>query len=207
MQNIDINSVVQIHLHAFENFFLSFLGPAFLRELYIATLCDPSGIAFVYKQESRILGFVSGTAEPEGFYKRLLRVRWFRFGMAALVPVIRQPKIIPRLLRALQFPQANDSLEQTGTLMSVAVLPEARRKGVGKKLVLSFLEEASLRNLDFVNLTTDKINNDVVNIFYRSLGFSIDRSFETPQGRLMNEYMIQLDMIRADSRDKYYFPI
>jgi len=35
-----INSVVEIHLKAFPHFFLSFLGPRFLREFYGSFLVD-----------------------------------------------------------------------------------------------------------------------------------------------------------------------
>jgi len=47
MQLTDIDSVVKIHLSSFEGFFLSFLGEAFLKELYAGILAEPSGICFV----------------------------------------------------------------------------------------------------------------------------------------------------------------
>ena len=104
----DAASMVDVHMKSFPGFFLTFLGDAFLRELYAATISDQAGIAFVAEENSRVVGFVTGTDEPAGFYRRLLRQRWWRFGRASVWPFIRRPSIAPRLLRAFKKPQQND---------------------------------------------------------------------------------------------------
>ena len=68
----DVRDMVAVHMRSFEGFFLTFLGPAFLRELYASTLADPSGIGFVVEKDRCICGFVAGTVQPSGFYRRLL---------------------------------------------------------------------------------------------------------------------------------------
>ena len=55
------------------------------------------------------------------------------------------------------------------------------------------LSEARERGLVGVNLKTDRMNNDAVNRCYENLGFRIVRSFTTPEGREMNEYLLRLD--------------
>jgi hypothetical protein len=67
MASADVSAVVQVHLDSFPGFFLTFLGPTFLRELYVATLADSSGISFVAEDGNGICGFVAGTAQPAGF--------------------------------------------------------------------------------------------------------------------------------------------
>ena len=189
----DVESVVRVHMDGFPGFFLTFLGPAFLREFYAGVCEDPSGIAFVYDDADSILGLVVGTVEPSGFYRRLIQKRWWKFAFASLKPAFSKPRIIPRLLRALTLPGkiANPDLK-TGTLMSLAVLQNRKGNGVGKHLVLAFLEKSRERQVEIVNLTTDAIGNDATNEFYRRLGFALDKVFTTPEGRLMNEYMIRL---------------
>ena len=76
--------------------------------------------------------------------------------------------------------------------MSIAVLPNAQGKGAGKLLVSAFLEESKRRGLSQVNLTTDRNNNEAANHFYQKLGFSLSKSYTTPEGREMNEYAIDL---------------
>ncbi len=193
MKPADITTVVDIHMQAFQNFFLTFLGPRFLRELYSSIRADPSGIAYVYNNGNGILGFVAGTDQPDGFYRRLLVHRWWRFGLASIGPVLSKPSILPRLLRAFNKPGEVKAEQNTGTLMSIATLPNAQNKGIGQILVKAFLNEASRRDLKYVNLTTDQDNNQKANIFYQKLGFTCARSFTTPEGRRMNEYIIQID--------------
>jgi ribosomal protein S18 acetylase RimI-like enzyme len=187
-----VNDVVDIHYQSFYGYFLTFLGRDFLSQLYRSIVKDPSGIALVAVFEKRIVGFVAGTDHPADFYRRLLRNRWWRFGIAALPAIIKEPRSISRLLRALSMPKQVTAEQGRGTLMSIAVLPSEQKKGIGKPLVNAFLAEATERNLKQVDLLTDKKNNDDVNAFYVRQGFLCLRSFVTPEGREMNEYIYDL---------------
>ena len=188
----DCPSVVDIHLRTFNGFFLSFLGRQFLVELYTGILKDASGLAYVYEDSTHIMGFVAGIQQPVGFYHRMLCHRWWRFGIAALKPMVRKPVIIPRLMRVFTINRHITTEEGRGTLMSIAVNPADQRKGVGKALVDTFLKASIQSGLKKVDLTTDKNQNEAVNNFYQSLGFSLERSFTTPEGREMNEYLYYL---------------
>jgi ribosomal protein S18 acetylase RimI-like enzyme len=192
MQRRDVAAVVQVHRAGFSGFFLTFLGPAFLRELYTATFIDHAGISFVAEGDKDLIGFVVGTAQPAGFYRRLLRQRWPRFAWAAILPALKRPSAIPRLLRAFSMPRQVTQQQHRGTLMSIAVLPDAQGHGVGRALVYAFLAEAGQRGLHHVDLTTDHDENEAANTFYQKLGFVCSRTFTTPEGRTMNEYVITL---------------
>ncbi|MBI4442267.1 MAG: GNAT family N-acetyltransferase [Acidobacteria bacterium] len=193
MRADDVNSVVSVHMEVFTGFFLSFLGRPFLRQLYHGILDDPSGIGYVYERDRRLLGFVAGTSEPAGLYGRLLRQRWWRFGLASVGAVLRRPRVVPRLLRAIRMPQEAGSEMDYGSLMSLAVLREAQGKGIGRVLVAAFLQEARHRGVKVVTLTTDHVDNDAVNSFYQRFGFRCARTFVTREGRSMNEYEIELN--------------
>jgi ribosomal protein S18 acetylase RimI-like enzyme len=188
----DVDSVIQVHMDAFHGFFLTFLGPAFLREFYMGVCEDPSGIALV-TDESSVAGFVVGTVEPSGFYKRLIQKRWWKFALASVRPVIEKPMIVPRLIRALNLPSkmAYPGVKM-GTLMSLGVSKKFHGNGIGKHLVSSFLENSRKRDVEVVNLTTDAVGNESTNEFYQKMGFTVVSVFETPEGRLMNEYAIHL---------------
>jgi len=86
-----LDQVVRVHRCAFPDFFLSFLGPRFLREFYASFLVDPMGRGFVAVDEGgRVLGVVVGPLNPAEYFKRLLKRRWWavlsdqRFGGAAI---------------------------------------------------------------------------------------------------------------------------
>jgi len=191
MKPSDVDAVVKVHTQAFHGFFLTFLGAAFLRELYSGLLLDASGIAYVY-DDGAVRGFVAGTDNSAGFYMRLLRQRWWRFGLASVGAILRRPSIIPRLLRAVRVPAQDTLHERRGILMSIAVYPDFQGKHCGSCLVNAFLSAALQRNLAEVILTTDQDNNERANYFYQKLGFELARSFITPEGRRMNEYIIDL---------------
>lgn len=191
MSPLDVRDVVRIHLTSFEGFFLSFLGPAFLRELYRAIIADPNGIAFVAENDARAVGFVAGTTDADGFYKRVARARWLRFGLAAVPAFLRRPSILPRLARALYAPPSA-SREPSALLMSIAVLPVAQGSGCGAALTTEFTNAARTRGARAVTLTTDRVANDAVNSFYVRRGFSLCGTFTTPEGREMNEYVMRL---------------
>jgi hypothetical protein len=53
--------MVEVHLQSFPHFFLTFLGSAFLAQLYSGIIADPSGIALVAEKDGQIVGFVAGT--------------------------------------------------------------------------------------------------------------------------------------------------
>jgi colanic acid biosynthesis glycosyl transferase WcaI len=188
----DAKECTQVHLEAFPGFFLTILGPCFLTQLYASIPEDKSGIGFVAIDQDRVIGFATGTSEPEGFYARLIKKKVLKFAWVSIGPVIKKPRIFPRLLRAFSLRKQELPTPFCGTLMSIAVLPETQGRGVGQMLVAAFLEDAKRRHLRYVNLTTDRDNNESTNQFYQRLGFQLHRSYVTPEGRHMNEYVIAL---------------
>lgn len=188
----DTNAVVDIHLRAFEGFFLTFLGPSFLSVLYNATHEDKTGIMIVLEEDGIIVGFVCGTTNANGFYKHLLTRHILKFFLASLDGFFRRPLILPKLLTAFKTPHRPLPKQNCSTLMSLAVDPNYQNRGIGRKLVSSFVDNARKNKCEYVNLTTDTIDNDHVNKFYKNLGFEIINTLKTSQGRLMNEYILKI---------------
>jgi ribosomal protein S18 acetylase RimI-like enzyme len=185
----DVREVVRIHLDAFPGFFLSQLGPGFLRTYYAALARDPSAVALtVLDDTSRVVGFAVGAVGPRGFYSRLLRRSWWRFAIAAIPAVIRSPSRLTRVLRATSHPGENPAGDHVCGLFSIAVDPSASKRGLGGHLLQQFVSAAQARGCRDIVLTTDGRGNDAVNRFYVAAGFQLERSFQTPEGRVMNEY-------------------
>ncbi len=193
MDSKDISRVVEVHLQSFPEFFLSTLGPRFLSLYYRGVVDAPEGIAFVSLNETGSpAGFVAGTSNPRGFYKRLLKRDWLKFSFASVSTLLRNPRAVRRVARGLLHPGKNPVGDDVAGLFSIGVLPELQGTGAGKKLVHAFLEEARKRGCSKVFLTTDRDDNESVNQFYEKLGFAVGREFTTQEGRNMNEYWITL---------------
>jgi len=192
MHLYDLPAIVQVHLNSFPNFFLTFLGPKFLKLLYHNIACAPEGIVLVAEMDGKVIGFVAGVTRQTGFYRRLLQRQAWAFAWAAMGAVLRRPAIIPRLWRAFRRPGEAAESAAEACLMSIAVAPEFQGQGLGKQLVEAFCQALVARGELAVCLTTDRDNNEVTNHFYQRLNFKLARSFVTPEGRAMNEYVRNL---------------
>lgn len=191
MENEHIKQIVHVHLISFEGFFLSFLGPKFLEVFYRGIVSSPHGIGIVFIKNDRIEGFVCGAVNPSAYYGYLLRKKLAHFVSASVGAILKKPSIIPRLIRAVHQPSSSPKGENKATLMSIGVDPEAQGKGIGKMLVQDFLKQLKSKGVREVNLTTDRLNNEKTNEFYKSLDFALKRSYKTPEGREINEYVIE----------------
>jgi len=188
----DLKMAVKIHLSSFPGFFLSFLGPHFLELFYRSFLEDPTGIGFVATDENGcILGSVVGPLVPGGYFKRLIKRRWWKFCLASASPLLRRPWIALRLLRALWYCGAaptGDSVPRA-LLSSISVAPEAQGQGVGQALIKAWLFEVRRRRGQGAFLTTDAEGNEGVNCFYQRLEWKLESSYTTAQRRRMNRYI------------------
>jgi SAM-dependent methyltransferase/GNAT superfamily N-acetyltransferase len=193
MKRSHLGDVVKIHMRSFHTFFLTFLGSRFLGLLYDELLKCPGRVAFVARdRKGSILGFVTGVSRQGGFYANLIRYRWAAFAFAASGAILRRPSIIPRLARALNYPRLTESASSPALLMSIAVEPGSFGGGIGQKLLEAFMEAMRRQNVRIVSLTTDRDENERTNRFYLRYGFKLARTFVTPEGRWMNEYVFDL---------------
>ncbi len=108
--------------------------------------------------------------------------------------MLKKPSIAPRLWRALRRPAETQESAAEACLMSIAVRPEAAGQGIGQQLVMAFCQELARQGAPAVCLTTDRNQNERTNHFYQQLGFSLSKTYVTPEGRAMNEYVIDLPM-------------
>lgn len=174
MRPSDLGAVVAVHKKAFEGFFLTRMGPSFLRAYYQAVLDFEAGIALVaHEIESDcVLGFVVGFCDPRGFYA-LFKQRRKRMLPAILLAVVRDPRLVPQILRNMsrveaQAQQPVDAVE----LSSIAV--GAPGRGIGGALLEAFADKVRSEGAHRLILTTDAEGNDPVRGFYEARGFSLE---------------------------------
>lgn len=191
MTTRDVPRVVEVHQAAFKDFFLTFLGPRFLRLLY-GEAVKLGEIALVAEVDGQVLGLVMGSVQPSGFYGKLLRRRLVAFGVAAAPAVLRRPSVAMRVSKALLKPKMAAKPAGTATLMSLAVMPAGQGHGAGGALVAAFAAEARRRGALVVDLATDRDNNQGAKKFYLSVGFRLAGELVTAEGRALNEYELDV---------------
>jgi colanic acid biosynthesis glycosyl transferase WcaI len=189
-----LGQIVDVHVKAFPSFFLTFLGPGFLKEFYRSFIQDPAGIGFVAMDSNTytVLGAIVGPFVPDGYFKRLLKKRWYAFCLASIAAVLKKPAIVKRLFRAVFYRGEAPSGPPRALLSSIAVSPQAQGQGVGQALVKRWVQEVERRGGTGCFLTTDAENNESVNRFYQRLGWKIESAHTTPEGRKMNRYILDL---------------
>lgn len=190
----DVEEVARIHRVAFPGFFLSTLGEDFLAIMYRGFLDDPSCVARVaVGSRGAVVGAVAGTVDPAGFFRRLLLRRWRGLVCASVMAAIRDPRVVPRLVRGLRY-RGEAHAEASGALLSsICVDPSRQAAGVGQQLLARWVRDVAARGVASAYLTTDKADNDRVNHFYRSNGWQLAGVVITPEGREMNCYSIDLN--------------
>ena len=193
----DIEEIVDIHLTAFKGFFLSKLGPDFLRVLYESFIVIDSGICFVLEEkgDGRLAGFVSGSTDPHSFFRAALFRKWHRFAAASLGAIFRNPGPVGRRLARAVFyrGEAGETFEDSALLSSLAIRPDFSGRGGGRLLVNSFVSCARKHGSRSVYLTTDACRNDRVNEFYSKYGFALHSQISTPEDRKLNCYRMLLN--------------
>lgn len=191
----EVPELAAMHRRAFAGFFLAQLGEPFLREFYRGFLDDPTAITVVAHDggpDGPLLGVAVGTVKSESFYGRLLRRRWYRFALAGAQAATHEPRVIPRLVRAVAFRGDTPPGLDAALFASMCVEPAAAGRGIGHLLANGWADEATRLGATRAYLTTDRDDNDAVNRFHVRHGWHIESSFETAEGRRMNRYVINL---------------
>jgi len=206
----EIGAIAAVHRAAFRSFFLTQLGPAFLRAYYETVLEYPGGILLAAVQDESIIGFSAGFIDPPGFYS-LLRKKRLRMGLAALPWLITHPADLARAISnyklTLEESRETDSeISQAAELSSIAVGPSSQGTGAGKQLLAAFVDAARESGAARVTLTTDAAGNDATNRFYVRAGFTLARVIRRPYGRILNEYEFDLGSVGSEAVASGYPP-
>ncbi len=185
-----VDDVVSIHLDTFKGFFLTFMGKGFLGQMY-RSYCEhnSSGILVAFNDNDDPIGFLSYSRDMSGLYKHMIKKRLLSFAVYSFGAFLRNPKTFFRIIRAFLKPSESKSVDRYIELSSIGVKPDTVSRGVGTALIneLKALTDFSL--FKYIKLSTDAVDNDGANYFYKKNGFRLVRSYKTREGRLMNEYI------------------
>lgn len=182
----DIDSIVDIHSDAFNGFFLTSLGPDFLKLYYGCFINNRETVTLVAEDDGIIYGFSALTIKSKGFNNRLIKNNLFAFGLFFIKLLLNSPMSLIRLLKNLSKinGKINDNRDYA-ELYSIGVSRSAQGKGIGKKLLSVSelkMQEAGVKR---ISLTTDYMNNKSVVSFYNSMGYSTLYIFSTYPNRKM----------------------
>lgn len=187
------NEIVNIHIEAFDGFFLTILGKCFLQTYYKAVINSLNSIAYcVMDENGHLVGFSVGAKCSRGFHRKILKENFGAFLWQGIIILFTKPKAIYRLMRNME---KNSNVEDDGRyaeLLSIGVLPSYAGKGIGSLLIQAFEKEAKMNKIDRVSLTTDYENNESAIAFYKKQGYTIFYDFYTYPKRRMFRLLKQI---------------
>lgn len=183
----DIPAIVDVHARSFPGFFLTFLGPSFLRLFYEGLRHYPDAQILVAVRKGDIVGFAGGVLDESEFFSRLKHDKTFSFARSAIRSAVNNPRVMRRLWRARRRDIEAAENEIRATLLSIAVDPETQGSGIGRELLDAFREWLAGAGASRFKLTTDAQDNAATISFYEHSGMTRARQFRTPEGRSMLE--------------------
>ena len=183
-----IKQVVQIHLDTFKGFFLTFMGRGFLNCLY-KCYCQykESGLLVAF-EDGNPIGFLAYSGDYSGLYKFMIKRKLIPFAWFSLGAFVRKPRVFIRLIRAFMKSDDVKRDEKYVELASIGVKPNSKSKGIGSALITELKENIDFNLYSYISLETDAENNEAANRFYFKNSFKLERTYETKEGRRMNEY-------------------
>lgn len=188
----DAAAAAALHVSAFRGFFLAQLGVRFMRSFYRGYARVPGGVGVVALSGDRLIGVVVGTTRPEGFFRALLKRELLGFVVASAAAFLRDPRVAPRLIRAVAYRGEVPGDVDGALLSSICVDPTTGQSGVGTALVEAWELQVRGTGATAAYLTTDAVGNERVNAFYRSRGWQLAGRFTTHEGRDMHCYIRDL---------------
>ena len=185
MQLVHLEDVIDIHIAAFPDSFLTQLGRPALKILYKDF--SSTGFAYVYREDNKVLGVLAGTTTSvETFYQELIKKHLLRFALVIPIAVIQRPTtftpILLRLRRLFQKPKFDsyiaepeydlvlNSKGKVAHALTIGVSPQSRGKGIAKQLWNHLLHDLPQRGVEAI-LGSVRSDNDITNGFYEKMGF------------------------------------
>ena len=166
MTSEHVAAVALLHTENISSGFISSLGPAFSRQLYRGIAGCRSAFCLVALEDNQVLGFIAGAESVGKLYKSVLLRRGLPMS-ACLIRFVFSLRTIRRIFQTLLYPSRTSEDYPSAEVLSVAVAPGARRKGIAGKLMQSALAEFGSRGIDKVRVAVAAANKPANQYYIR----------------------------------------
>lgn len=191
----DCIDIAKIHKESINKGFLSSFGDKFLSKLYHGINNDKNSRIFAYKVEDKIVGFVCGTTTLIPAYKYLMKHQLFST-IKILIPKLISITVIKRVLETCLYPfkkiKRDDGQElPSAELLSIAVIPEYRGKGISDKLYKELLCYFSALGIDKMKII---VGSQLLSAqqFYEKMGAEEVSEIEVHKGEKSKVYIHEI---------------
>jgi glycosyltransferase involved in cell wall biosynthesis/GNAT superfamily N-acetyltransferase len=184
-QPSDAAALAQLHRHSIGTGFLSMLGTGFLTVLYRFLASDSDSLVSVAIADETVVGFIAGTADTGALYRRFILNRWLAAGVRVF-PRLLDPRNLKRVWESFRY--GSEHTRAPAELLSMAVAPVARRRGVGRRLVEQLLQWSRARGLSAMTVVVASGNDPAIRL-YNECGFVDGNEIQVHEGESSWEFL------------------
>ncbi len=165
----ELRQVVELHKQSFKNVLIGQLGKIFLNYYYKKIWQSPQGVILIYKEDGKVIGFISGLLNDQSFYNIEFYIRSL---VGIFMNMFPKPIVILNLCRYIKRNIILRTHSLNSELLSIAVTEAYWGKGIGRSLVLAFDEYFKNRNVKIYKVFTD-LNFSKGALLYEKLNFDL----------------------------------
>lgn len=177
MQREHAGRVAELHCAALEGDFLPSLGKRFLTVFYQGVLDLGVGFGFVAVAEGQPVGFLLGSADTSGLFKRVLLSRAIAFCLAIIPALIRKPALILNVVETFLYPRKERDVAEKAEILVVGFDVAYRGSRMFYQLFNAMndtFRAQGVRSYKATVLQTNQLINDLL----CRLGFQLTFEFE-----------------------------
>jgi len=191
LQVIHAGQVAALHIQCISTGFISSMGIDFVTSLYDAIVKSKSSLGVVAVRNEKVIGFVSFTTNLNKLYKSLIRRKGLKFALLLAGNVLSLRRI-KKIFETLSYPARIKKMNlPSAELLSIAVAPEERRKGLAGQLIEKGLRLYRKTGVDKVKVLIGA-DNKAGNKLYLKSGFELIGQIVS-HGVLSNIYVAKTD--------------
>lgn len=174
----DAKAIAALHASQIDTGFLPSLGPRFMTILYQALVGWPGAVVRVVVDDGGVVAFVAGVEDVGDFYRHFVRRHGWRALLAALPRLVR-PSVVRRAWESFRYGDTDHGIP--AELLSMAVAPRARRKGLALRLGDELLTALANRGVEAVRVVVGSHNVSAI-AAYEKMGFLAEARTEVHTG-------------------------
>lgn len=172
LQVIHAGQVAALHIQCISTGFISSMGIDFVTSLYDAIVKSKSSLGVVAVRNEKVIGFVSFTTNLNKLYKSIILRKGLKFALLLAGNVLSLRRI-KKIFETLFYPARIKKMNlPSAELLSIAVAPEERRKGLAGQLIEKGLRLYRKTGVDKVKVLIGA-DNKAGNKLYLKTGFEL----------------------------------
>ena len=172
LQAAHAGQVAALHIQCISTGFISSMGIDFVTSLYDAIVKSKSSLGVVAVKNGKVIGFVAFTTNLNKLYKSIIRRKGLKFALLLAGNVLSLRRI-KKIFETLSYPARIKKMNlPSAELLSIAVAPEERRKGLASQLIEKGLRLYRKTGVDKVKVLIGA-DNKAGNKLYLKSGFEL----------------------------------